>query len=175
MVALARAFLDDPRWVWHAAERLGAAISYPPQYARVAPAVWPGAAQRATPARCLLRPPQGAGAAWNAGASCSGTTPGRIKVGPEVSFGMHGLAAAVRDCASAGARGRGKAAVEIAAACAAGGMRRRRRRVVERGAHLRQTLAIKPAFAHALANGPAVGLQLVAADMVVPALVVEDK
>jgi NADPH2 dehydrogenase len=43
-VALARAFLDDPRWVWHAAERLGAAVPYPPQYARVSPAVWPGAA-----------------------------------------------------------------------------------------------------------------------------------
>jgi 2,4-dienoyl-CoA reductase-like NADH-dependent reductase (Old Yellow Enzyme family) len=43
-VALARAFLDDPRWVWHAAERLGAAIPYPPQYARVARALWPGAA-----------------------------------------------------------------------------------------------------------------------------------
>ena len=34
-VALARAFLDDPRWVWHAAERLGAPITYPPQYARI--------------------------------------------------------------------------------------------------------------------------------------------
>jgi len=43
-VALARALLDDPRWVWHAAERLGAEISYPPQYARVAAAIWPGAA-----------------------------------------------------------------------------------------------------------------------------------
>ncbi len=43
-VALARAFLDDPRWVWHAAERLGAEISYPPQYARVSRAIWPGAA-----------------------------------------------------------------------------------------------------------------------------------
>jgi len=43
-VALARAFLDDPRWVWHAAERLGASVSYPPQYARLAPAMWPGAA-----------------------------------------------------------------------------------------------------------------------------------
>jgi 2,4-dienoyl-CoA reductase-like NADH-dependent reductase (Old Yellow Enzyme family) len=51
MVALARAFLDDPRWVWHAAERLGAAIAYPPQYARAAAAVWPGAAQRGTPVR----------------------------------------------------------------------------------------------------------------------------
>jgi NADPH2 dehydrogenase len=43
-VALARAFLDDPRWVWHAAEGLGAKVSYPPQYARAAAAVWPGAA-----------------------------------------------------------------------------------------------------------------------------------
>jgi 2,4-dienoyl-CoA reductase-like NADH-dependent reductase (Old Yellow Enzyme family) len=43
-VALARAFLDDPRWVWHAAERLGASIPFPPQYARVARAQWPGAA-----------------------------------------------------------------------------------------------------------------------------------
>ena len=47
-VALARAFLDDPRWVWHAAERLGAEISVPPPYARTARAAWPGAA--------LLRP-----------------------------------------------------------------------------------------------------------------------
>jgi 2,4-dienoyl-CoA reductase-like NADH-dependent reductase (Old Yellow Enzyme family) len=43
-VALARAFLDDPRWVWHAAERLGATVPLPPQYARVARAQWPGAA-----------------------------------------------------------------------------------------------------------------------------------
>jgi 2,4-dienoyl-CoA reductase-like NADH-dependent reductase (Old Yellow Enzyme family) len=43
-VALARGFLDDPRWVWHAAERLGARVAYPPQYARAAAAVWPGAA-----------------------------------------------------------------------------------------------------------------------------------
>jgi 2,4-dienoyl-CoA reductase-like NADH-dependent reductase (Old Yellow Enzyme family) len=43
-IALARAFLDDPRWVWHAAERLGAKIDYPPQYARVSRAQWPGAA-----------------------------------------------------------------------------------------------------------------------------------
>jgi 2,4-dienoyl-CoA reductase-like NADH-dependent reductase (Old Yellow Enzyme family) len=44
LVALARGFLDNPRWVWHAAERLGAKIPYPPQYARAAAAVWPGAA-----------------------------------------------------------------------------------------------------------------------------------
>ena len=42
-VAIARALLDNPRWVWHAADRLGAKISYPPQYARVAAALWPGA------------------------------------------------------------------------------------------------------------------------------------
>jgi 2,4-dienoyl-CoA reductase-like NADH-dependent reductase (Old Yellow Enzyme family) len=43
MVAMARAFLDNPRWVWHAAERLGAAIDYPPQYARSRHDLWPGA------------------------------------------------------------------------------------------------------------------------------------
>jgi 2,4-dienoyl-CoA reductase-like NADH-dependent reductase (Old Yellow Enzyme family) len=43
-VALARAILDNPRWVWHAAERLGGKIAYPPQYARAASSVWPGAA-----------------------------------------------------------------------------------------------------------------------------------
>lgn len=43
MVALARGFLDDPRWVWHAAERLGAKLDLPPQYARSSPDAWPGA------------------------------------------------------------------------------------------------------------------------------------
>jgi NADPH2 dehydrogenase len=43
MVALARGFLDDPRWVWHAAEALGASVPFPPQYERTAPAFWPGA------------------------------------------------------------------------------------------------------------------------------------
>jgi 2,4-dienoyl-CoA reductase-like NADH-dependent reductase (Old Yellow Enzyme family) len=42
-VAMARAFLDNPRWVWHAAERYGEKISYPPQYDRVQAAQWPGA------------------------------------------------------------------------------------------------------------------------------------
>ena len=42
MVAMARAFLDNPRWVWHAAEALGATASYPVQYARVRPETWPG-------------------------------------------------------------------------------------------------------------------------------------
>jgi 2,4-dienoyl-CoA reductase-like NADH-dependent reductase (Old Yellow Enzyme family) len=43
MVAMARAFLDNPRWVWHAAEHFGVALDYPPQYARSRPDVWPGA------------------------------------------------------------------------------------------------------------------------------------
>lgn len=34
LVALATAFLADPRWAWRAADALGASISYPPQYAR---------------------------------------------------------------------------------------------------------------------------------------------
>jgi 2,4-dienoyl-CoA reductase-like NADH-dependent reductase (Old Yellow Enzyme family) len=43
MVALARGFLDDPHWVWHAAEALGAEATYPPQYLRSKPTTWPGA------------------------------------------------------------------------------------------------------------------------------------
>jgi NADPH2 dehydrogenase len=43
MVAMARALLDNPRWVWHAAERFGVKIEYPPQYARVHASLWPGA------------------------------------------------------------------------------------------------------------------------------------
>jgi 2,4-dienoyl-CoA reductase-like NADH-dependent reductase (Old Yellow Enzyme family) len=42
-VALARALLDDPRWVWHAAERFGVKLEYPPQYRRAHPDAWPGA------------------------------------------------------------------------------------------------------------------------------------
>ena len=44
MIALARALLDNPRWVWHAAERFGVKLDYPPQYARSHPSLWPGAA-----------------------------------------------------------------------------------------------------------------------------------
>jgi NADPH2 dehydrogenase len=46
MVAMARAFLDDPHWGWHAAQMLGADVARPPQYARTAPKLWPGAALR---------------------------------------------------------------------------------------------------------------------------------
>jgi 2,4-dienoyl-CoA reductase-like NADH-dependent reductase (Old Yellow Enzyme family) len=41
MVAIARAAIDDPRWPWHAAARLGVEIARPSPYARAAPAVWP--------------------------------------------------------------------------------------------------------------------------------------
>ena len=47
MVALGRAFLDNPHWAWHAAQSLGAEVARPPQYARSAPKIWPGAALRA--------------------------------------------------------------------------------------------------------------------------------
>ena len=43
MVALARAILDNPRWVWHAAERYGIKLDYPPSYARSRFDLWPGA------------------------------------------------------------------------------------------------------------------------------------
>jgi NADPH2 dehydrogenase len=43
MVALARGMLDDPRWPWHAAERLGAKLELPPQYRRAHHELWPGA------------------------------------------------------------------------------------------------------------------------------------
>jgi 2,4-dienoyl-CoA reductase-like NADH-dependent reductase (Old Yellow Enzyme family) len=46
MVAMARAFLDDPHWGWHAAQVLGAEVTRPPQYARTAPKLWPGTALR---------------------------------------------------------------------------------------------------------------------------------
>ena len=42
MVAMARAFLDNPRWVWHAAERYGIKLDYPPPYARSRFDAWPG-------------------------------------------------------------------------------------------------------------------------------------
>jgi 2,4-dienoyl-CoA reductase-like NADH-dependent reductase (Old Yellow Enzyme family) len=42
-VALARGFLDDPRWAWHAADALGAEVACPPQYHRSRPKLWPGA------------------------------------------------------------------------------------------------------------------------------------
>jgi 2,4-dienoyl-CoA reductase-like NADH-dependent reductase (Old Yellow Enzyme family) len=46
MVALGRAFLDDPHWGWHAATALGAAVARPKQYLRADPKTWPGAGYR---------------------------------------------------------------------------------------------------------------------------------
>jgi NADPH2 dehydrogenase len=43
-VALARGFLDNPRWAWHAGDALGAEIAVAPQYLRSRPNAWPGAA-----------------------------------------------------------------------------------------------------------------------------------
>ena len=43
LVALARGLLYDPRWSWHAAHELGAEASYPRQYARSEPSLWPQA------------------------------------------------------------------------------------------------------------------------------------
>lgn len=40
LVALARAFLDDPRWAWHAADALGASVWCPAQYERARPPLW---------------------------------------------------------------------------------------------------------------------------------------
>ena len=41
MVAIGRAFMDDPRWAWHAAVALGDAPSIPPAWNRANPKVWP--------------------------------------------------------------------------------------------------------------------------------------
>lgn len=40
MVSMARIFLDDPHWGWHAAKTLGAEVARPPQYARAGPKLW---------------------------------------------------------------------------------------------------------------------------------------
>jgi 2,4-dienoyl-CoA reductase-like NADH-dependent reductase (Old Yellow Enzyme family) len=42
MVALARAVLDDPRWGWRAADRLGATLPVPVQYERATKKTWAG-------------------------------------------------------------------------------------------------------------------------------------
>jgi NADPH2 dehydrogenase len=46
MVAIGRAFLDDPHWGWHAAAALGADVARPPQYLRSGPKLWAGARQQ---------------------------------------------------------------------------------------------------------------------------------
>ena len=46
-VSMARMFLDNPHWGWHAAKVLGAEVSRPPQYARAGPKLWAPAASKA--------------------------------------------------------------------------------------------------------------------------------
>lgn len=45
-VAIGRAFLDDPRWGWHAAFDLGVTLPYPAPYAWAAPVEWSGLQRR---------------------------------------------------------------------------------------------------------------------------------
>lgn len=42
LIALARAVMDNPRWLWHAARQLGDEINYVPGYQRCHPKVWQG-------------------------------------------------------------------------------------------------------------------------------------
>lgn len=49
-VAIARAFLDDPHWAWHAAYQLGADPKLPDQYRRVGLKTWEPAKRYAAPA-----------------------------------------------------------------------------------------------------------------------------
>ena len=42
LIAIGRGFLDNPRWVWHAAQALGAEMTYPPQYRAAGLRAWPG-------------------------------------------------------------------------------------------------------------------------------------
>jgi len=44
-ISIARAFLDDPHWGWHAAKALGAEVARPVQYARSGPKLWAPAAK----------------------------------------------------------------------------------------------------------------------------------
>jgi NADPH2 dehydrogenase len=45
LVSMARSFLDDPHWGWHAAKALGAEVPRPPQYQRAGPKLWAPAAR----------------------------------------------------------------------------------------------------------------------------------
>jgi NADPH2 dehydrogenase len=47
LVSMARCFLDDPHWGWHAAKVLGADVVRPPQYQRAGPKLWAPAAAKA--------------------------------------------------------------------------------------------------------------------------------
>jgi NADPH2 dehydrogenase len=56
LVGIARAFIDDPRWVWHAAARLGAEVPYPRPYQMGHPSKWP--------AYRLMHSPSALGLGW---------------------------------------------------------------------------------------------------------------
>jgi NADPH2 dehydrogenase len=47
LVSMARCFLDDPHWGWHAAKALGAEVARPQQYQRAGPKLWAPAAASA--------------------------------------------------------------------------------------------------------------------------------
>jgi 2,4-dienoyl-CoA reductase-like NADH-dependent reductase (Old Yellow Enzyme family) len=47
-IALGRAFLDNPRWGWHAADALGVDLKRPPQYERAGKSLWAGASLKHT-------------------------------------------------------------------------------------------------------------------------------
>ena len=49
LVAIARAFLDDPHWAWHAAYRLGGDFAPPDAYHRAVLKTWPPAKRHAAP------------------------------------------------------------------------------------------------------------------------------
>jgi NADPH2 dehydrogenase len=46
LVSMARSFLDDPHWGWHAAKALGADVKRPVQYERAGPRLWAPAAAK---------------------------------------------------------------------------------------------------------------------------------
>ena len=46
LVSMARCFLDDPHWGWHAAKALGGEVARPPQYQRAGPKLWAPAAAK---------------------------------------------------------------------------------------------------------------------------------
>ncbi|MDH3701758.1 MAG: NADH:flavin oxidoreductase/NADH oxidase [Alphaproteobacteria bacterium] len=56
-VALARTLLVDPRWPWHAAQILGAAVDFPPQYLRGYKSAW-HRTQRAADGQGSSKPPK---------------------------------------------------------------------------------------------------------------------
>ncbi len=63
-VAIGRGLLDNPRWGWHAAEKLGVKLDLPPQYVRAGKPVWPGARWSAAIAESRSKRPRPQRATW---------------------------------------------------------------------------------------------------------------